>query len=262
MLRPNNTARANAFEWDRSGASARAWGQCATGSGRVAWRTRDIRFRLLVIGPGFGGSVSALRWPKKATGRRVRVRAALRRQGLRRDHLAARSFPVGAGTGPEGDPSSVAVQGRFAASGSAVGGGRRTSMPAPCTAPSPNSSATPVGRARAVGAGPGPALRHAERMLGVQTVPFDSVNQRLDPRHGAGTSAPKTASAARLAASSSANRARRSAIPISTARVHAHGVHECGACMVGCRVGAKNTLLKNYLWFAEKRGPSSCRNTK
>ena len=28
----------------------------------------------------------------------------------------------------------------------------------------------------------------------------------------------------------------------------------CGACMVGCRVGAKNTLLKNYLFFAEKRG--------
>ncbi|HRK07593.1 MAG TPA: GMC family oxidoreductase [Pseudobdellovibrionaceae bacterium] len=28
----------------------------------------------------------------------------------------------------------------------------------------------------------------------------------------------------------------------------------CGACMVGCRVGAKNTLMKNYLFFAEKHG--------
>jgi cholesterol oxidase len=28
----------------------------------------------------------------------------------------------------------------------------------------------------------------------------------------------------------------------------------CGACMVGCRVGAKNTLVKNYLWFAERAG--------
>ncbi len=28
----------------------------------------------------------------------------------------------------------------------------------------------------------------------------------------------------------------------------------CGNCMVGCRVGAKNTLRKNYLWFAERAG--------
>jgi cholesterol oxidase len=28
----------------------------------------------------------------------------------------------------------------------------------------------------------------------------------------------------------------------------------CGGCMVGCRHNAKNTLDKNYLWFAEKRG--------
>ena len=32
------------------------------------------------------------------------------------------------------------------------------------------------------------------------------------------------------------------------------GCTRCGACMVGCRVGAKNTLVKNYLWFAEKQG--------
>jgi len=28
----------------------------------------------------------------------------------------------------------------------------------------------------------------------------------------------------------------------------------CGACMTGCRVGAKNTLDKNYLWLAEHAG--------
>lgn len=28
----------------------------------------------------------------------------------------------------------------------------------------------------------------------------------------------------------------------------------CGSCMMGCRFGAKNTLVKNYLWFAEKLG--------
>ncbi|MBN1414304.1 MAG: GMC family oxidoreductase [Bacteroidales bacterium] len=32
------------------------------------------------------------------------------------------------------------------------------------------------------------------------------------------------------------------------------GCAECGGCMVGCREGAKNSLDKNYLWFAEKEG--------
>ena len=32
------------------------------------------------------------------------------------------------------------------------------------------------------------------------------------------------------------------------------GCTHCGGCMVGCRENAKNTLLKNYLYFAEKRG--------
>ncbi len=32
------------------------------------------------------------------------------------------------------------------------------------------------------------------------------------------------------------------------------GCIRCGSCMVGCRHGAKNTLVKNYLWFAERLG--------
>src|SRR3954470_24882865 len=32
------------------------------------------------------------------------------------------------------------------------------------------------------------------------------------------------------------------------------GCIACGRCMVGCPVGAKNTLPKNYLWFAERAG--------
>lgn len=32
------------------------------------------------------------------------------------------------------------------------------------------------------------------------------------------------------------------------------GCTECGNCMVGCRVGAKNTLMKNYIALAERRG--------
>jgi cholesterol oxidase len=32
------------------------------------------------------------------------------------------------------------------------------------------------------------------------------------------------------------------------------GCKQCGGCMVGCRYNAKNTLPKNYLYFAEKHG--------
>jgi cholesterol oxidase len=32
------------------------------------------------------------------------------------------------------------------------------------------------------------------------------------------------------------------------------GCTSCGACMTGCKEGAKNTLDRNYLWLAERRG--------
>jgi cholesterol oxidase len=32
------------------------------------------------------------------------------------------------------------------------------------------------------------------------------------------------------------------------------GCTQCGRCMVGCPQNAKNTLVKNYLWFAEREG--------
>jgi cholesterol oxidase len=32
------------------------------------------------------------------------------------------------------------------------------------------------------------------------------------------------------------------------------GCTKCAACMIGCRVGAKNTLDRNYLWLAERLG--------
>jgi cholesterol oxidase len=32
------------------------------------------------------------------------------------------------------------------------------------------------------------------------------------------------------------------------------GCTHCGGCMVGCRFAAKNTLVKNYLWLAEQAG--------
>jgi cholesterol oxidase len=40
------------------------------------------------------------------------------------------------------------------------------------------------------------------------------------------------------------------------------GCIECAGCMVGCRENAKNTLDRNYLWFAEKMGVEILPETK
>ncbi len=40
------------------------------------------------------------------------------------------------------------------------------------------------------------------------------------------------------------------------------GCTECAGCMVGCRENAKNTLDRNYLWFAEKMGLEILPETK
>jgi cholesterol oxidase len=40
------------------------------------------------------------------------------------------------------------------------------------------------------------------------------------------------------------------------------GCTGCGSCMIGCPNGAKNTLDKNYLYFAEKRGAQIFAETK
>lgn len=40
------------------------------------------------------------------------------------------------------------------------------------------------------------------------------------------------------------------------------GCQYCAGCLVGCRHGAKNTLDKNYLWFAEKYGATILAETE
>jgi ferredoxin len=94
----------------------------------------------------------------------------------------------------------------------------------------------------------------AEKMLGVQTVPHGSDGQDLLREVGKHFGVEDTF--------------RRTPVGVFFGKPGATvpdpyfggegpertGCTRCGACMVGCREGAKNTLVKNYLWFAEKRG--------
>lgn len=99
-----------------------------------------------------------------------------------------------------------------------------------------------------------PHYETAERMLGVKTVPFDSPNQQLIremARHfGTEDSFAKAPTGVFFG-----EPGKTVSDPYFGGEgPDRTGCTRCGACMVGCRVGAVNSLPKNYLWFAEKRG--------
>jgi cholesterol oxidase len=99
-----------------------------------------------------------------------------------------------------------------------------------------------------------PHYETAEYMLGVETVPFDSPNQKLarEMAEHFGTVETFTRAPCGVFFGEPGKIVRDPYFngegPDRT------GCTRCGACLVGCRVGAVNSLLKNYLWFAEKRG--------
>jgi cholesterol oxidase len=100
----------------------------------------------------------------------------------------------------------------------------------------------------------GPAYDEAERMLGVTTydqdTPADLLLKRYAEENGFGDTYAKTRVGVYLG-----EPGERVADPFFGGEgPERTGCVRCGSCMVGCRYGAKNTLVKNYLWFAERLG--------
>ncbi len=94
----------------------------------------------------------------------------------------------------------------------------------------------------------------AERMLGVTTYdeddPADQVLKALGEHLGVGDTYGKTRVGVFLG-----EEGKTVPDPYFGGEGPARtGCTRCARCMVGCPVGAKNTLRKNYLWFAEKLG--------
>jgi len=97
----------------------------------------------------------------------------------------------------------------------------------------------------------------ARRMLGVTSNPrlgpADAVLQKIAADLGRGTSFSPTAVGVFFG--EQGNEGREVADPYFDGKGPARcGCLYCGACMVGCRFNAKNTLVKNYLYFAQAYG--------
>lgn len=209
----------------------------------------------VIIGSGFGGSVAALRLAEK--GYRVLLLERGRRWrdedftttgwNLRRMFWAPLAGLVG--------PTRIAVfKDIFIGCGSGVGGGsliyaNTLYRAKPAFFAHPQWAALNDWQAALQ-----PHYATAERMLGVQTVPWDSDGQQLLRRLGQHFGVAQTFTRTPCAVFFG-----EAGVPVADPYFGGQGPERtgctrCGGCTMGCRVGAKNTLPKNYLWFAERQG--------
>ncbi|MBY8874141.1 GMC family oxidoreductase [Micromonospora sp. PLK6-60] len=222
-----------------------------------------MRYDVLVIGSGFGGSVTALRLAEK--GYRVGVLEAGRRfadDEFPRTSWRLRRFLWAPRLGCYGLQRITLLRsadrrtggGVMVLSGAGVGGGSlvyANTLYEPLDAFYADPQWRDVTDWRAELA---PHYDQAKRMLGVTTYPrvtgADRAMRSVAERMGVGHTFHATPVGVHIG-----RPGERVADPYFGGAGPARtGCTHCGSCMTGCRHGAKNTLVKNYLWLAERLG--------
>jgi cholesterol oxidase len=209
----------------------------------------------LVVGSGFGGSVSALRLTEK--GYRVGVLECGRRfedRDFPKSNWNLRRYFWAPRAGLKGFFRITTFKDVTVVSGCGVGGGSlgyaNTLYVPPRRFFEDSQWAALNDWERALE----PHYREAQRMLGVvvhdRDDPADDLLRELGEELGVGDTYRKTPIGVFLG---------EPGVTVSDPYFGGEGpartgCTQCGRCMVGCPVGAKNTLVKNYLWFAEQRG--------
>lgn len=219
---------------------------------------RRYDYDWLVIGSGFGGSTSALRLSEKGysvgvleCGRRFRDEDfAKTTWNFRRYYWVPR-------LGLKGILRLTLFKDVFIASGCGVGGGS-LGYANTLYRPTQNSAfyrdpqwADLDGDWEATLA---PHYTTAERMLGVTTCESEGPADRLLKDLGAELGVQHTYSTTRVGVFFGEPGQTVPDPYFGGSGPERTGCIRCGSCMVGCRHGAKNTLMKNYLWFAERNG--------
>jgi cholesterol oxidase len=216
---------------------------------------------VLVIGSGFGGSVSALRLTEK--GYRVGVLEAGRRfedADYPRTSWDVRNFLWAPKLGCQGIQRIHLLRNVIILAGAGVGGG---SLVYANTLYRPTSDAFYHDRQWAHitdwRTELAPYYDQAERMLGVvqnpTMTPSDEVMKRVAEEMGVGG----TFSMAPVGVFFGRDGRKEPGVEVGDpffggAGPRRRGCLEVGECMTGCRHNAKNTLVKNYLYLAEKAG--------
>jgi cholesterol oxidase len=213
-------------------------------------------YDVVVIGSGFGGSVTALRLVEK--GYRVAVLEAGRRwadEDFPTTSWNLRRFVWAPALGLRGIQRISKVGKVLVLAGAGVGGGSLNYANTLYQPPAPFYRDRQWGHITDWHAELDPWYDQARRMLGVvqnpTSTPSDVVVRSVAEDMGVG----HTFSLTPVGVFFGDEPGRTVADPyfggVGPART---GCIECGACMTGCRVGAKNTLMKNYLHLAEKGG--------
>ncbi len=217
--------------------------------------TGHFDFDWLVIGSGFGGSVSALRLSEK--GHSVGVLECGRRfadDELPRSTADLKRYFWRPNLGLKGIFRMTTFKDIAVVSGCGVGGGSlgyANTLYVPPKAFFEDRQWAEMEDWESVLA---PHYAEAERMLGVVQNPYDDpadqLLRELGEELGVGDTYRKTPVGIFFG-----EPGETVADPFFGGEgPERTGCSLCGRCMVGCPVGAKNTLVKNYLYLAERRG--------